>query len=62
MYFQATRFTAVGNSQVNRHFPVATAQSFMQLSAEAERRNSDLADHFFLFLKRTCSMRGKGNA
>lgn len=41
--FQATRFTAVGNSHVYRHLPVATAQSFMVLSAEPERRNSDLA-------------------
>ena len=35
----ATRFTAVGNSQLNKHLPVWTSQSFMVLSAEPDTRN-----------------------
>jgi hypothetical protein len=38
-----TRLTAVVNSQVLRHSPVRTFQSFIMLSAEPERRKVDVA-------------------
>lgn len=39
----ATRFTAVGNSQVNRHLPVATSQSRRVLSAAPDTMYFDWA-------------------
>ena len=42
----ATRFTAVGNSQLNKHLPVWTSQSFMVLSAEPDTRNLDSANEY----------------
>ena len=39
----ATRFTAVGNSQTYRHFPFETLQRRSWLSAEPETRNLDCA-------------------